>query len=140
MQWLPASTFIPTPYPQSTRHNSSQPQQAAGYSCVIEIKAPSLCLMKSFFNIIHHLEHLNRLEDDLAVNPDTPHAAMAQCREIRALLPVELLEAHDQIRLSGNTSVAAMLFRYCGACCTLVDPALLSQPRLAGLFVICPHC
>jgi predicted nucleic acid-binding Zn-ribbon protein len=96
--------------------------------------------MKSFFNIIHHLEHLNRLEDDLAVNPDTPHAAMAQCREIRALLPVELLEAHDQIRLSGNTSVAAMLFRYCGACCTLVDPGLLSQPRLAGLFVICPHC
>jgi predicted nucleic acid-binding Zn-ribbon protein len=96
--------------------------------------------MKSPFNIIFHLENLNRVEDDLAAHPETPHAALALCREIRALLPVELLEAHDQIRLSGNRSVAAMLYRHCGACSSPVDPVLLCQPRLAGLFVACPHC
>jgi len=96
--------------------------------------------MKSPFNIIHHLEHLNRAEDDLAASPDSPHAAMAQCRAIRALLPHELLEAHDQIRLSGNKSVAATLFGRCGACSAEVNPSLLSQPRLAGLFLVCPDC
>src|SRR5260370_41221684 len=96
--------------------------------------------MKSPFHIICHLEHLHRVEDDLAANPDAPHAAMAQCREIRAFLPVELLNAHDQIRLSGNRSVAAMLFRHCGACSVVVEPSLFSQPHLAGIFMTCPHC
>ena len=96
--------------------------------------------MTSPFNIIHHLEHLNRAEDDLAASPDSPHAAMAQCRAIRALLPDEVLETHDQIRLSGNKSVAATLFGRCGACSAEVNASLLAQPRLAGLFVICPEC
>ena len=96
--------------------------------------------MKSPFTIIHDLEHLNRAEDDLAASPDSPHAAMAQCRSIRALLPHEVLEAHDQIRLSGNKSVAATLFGHCGACSAEVNSSLLSQPRLAGLFVVCPEC
>ena len=96
--------------------------------------------MKSPFSIIHHLEELNRVEDVLAAHPDTPHAAKARDREIRALLPVELLEAHDQIRLSGNRSVAAMLFGRCGACSVAIESSLLSQPRLAGIFLICPQC
>src|ERR1039458_4355726 len=32
----------PHPIPNRPRHNSSQPQQAAGYSCVIEIKYSSV--------------------------------------------------------------------------------------------------